>query len=101
MIKVFISQPMSDRSDEVIESERKMIFNELVQKYGSEDAFEIVPSFIKGSNHNDSPLWYLGWSLQMLSTADVAYFANDWQNYRGCKLEHEAARAYNIPIIRE
>ena len=32
-------------------------------------------------------------------TADFAVFAPGWQDYRGCRIEHDAAVAYGIPIV--
>jgi len=34
-----------------------------------------------------------------LSTADVAYFAEGWDEARGCKIEHECAVEYGINRI--
>lgn len=48
---------------------------------------------------NAKPLWYLAKSIEMLSKADVAAFAKNWDKYRGCKIEHECATEYEIPII--
>lgn len=45
------------------------------------------------------PLWFLGKSLELLSTADIAYFAKGWDSARGCKIEHDCAVAYNIDAI--
>lgn len=45
------------------------------------------------------PMWYLGESLKLLGTADVTVFAPGWQDYRGCRIEHDAAVAYGIPIV--
>ena len=47
---------------------------------------------------NATPLWYPGESLKLLGTADFVVFAPRWQDYRGCRIEHDAAVAYGIPI---
>ena len=47
------------------------------------------------------PLWFLGKSLELLSTADVAYFANGWQAARGCRMEHICAVEYGIKVMEE
>ena len=49
----------------------------------------------------DSALWFLGKSLELLSTADVAYFAEGWNEFRGCKIEHTCAVEYDINRIEE
>lgn len=38
-------------------------------------------------------------SLKLLGTADFVVFAPGWQDYRGCRIEHDAAVAYGIPIV--
>ena len=97
MIKLFISQPMRDKTNEQIEAERKTAI-ETVKKIYGEDV-EIIDSFFKDAPHEAKPLWFLGKSFELLSTADVAYFCKDWEKYRGCKMEHSACAEYGIKII--
>ena len=35
----------------------------------------------------------------MKATADIAYFAKDWDKYRGCKIEHTCATEYGIDVM--
>ena len=100
MKKVFISQPMRDKTDEQIETERKRAI-EAVKKRFSDNEVEIIDSFFKDAPHEAKPLWFLGKSFELLSTADVAYFVNGWRDYRGCKMEHMAASNYGINILAE
>ena len=100
MIKVFISQPMQNKTDEQIEAERKRAVEAIKKEYGGEEV-EIIDSFFKGAPHDAKPLWFLGKSFELLSTADVAYFVKGWDNYRGCKMEHTAAIEYGISVIAE
>lgn len=100
MIKVFISQPMKDKTNEQIEAERKRAVEAIKKEYDSEEV-EIIDSFFKGAPHDAKPLWFLGKSFELLSTADVAYFVKGWDNYRGCKMEHTAAIEYGISVIVE
>ena len=53
----------------------------------------------KDSPHDAKPLWFLGKSLELLSTADVSVFAKNWENTRGCRIEHECAVQYGIKIV--
>lgn len=96
-MKVFISQPMNGRIDEEILNERYAIINELMKQYGND--ISIVDSFIESVPEDAAPLWYLGKSLEFLSTADVAVFAKGWKNARGCRMEHEACVNYGIRVI--
>lgn len=83
MKKLFISQPMKGKTNEEIEAERaKAVLN---------DDVEVIDSFFKDAPVDARPLWFLGKSIELLSVADAAYFAKDWDKYRGCKIEHTCA----------
>ena len=36
-----------------------------------------------------------------MTKKQTAYFCKGWENARGCKIEHEAAKAYGLEIIYE
>jgi len=92
-IKVFISQPMKGKTNKEIEEERNHIIESLKSDYSN---FEIIDSFFKDAPVDAKPLWFLGKSLELLSTADLAVFASGWENARGCFVEHECAIQYGI-----
>ena len=94
MKKLFISQPMNGKTDEEILKERGHAI-ELAKRYLGEDVV-IIDSFFQSAPVDAKPLWFLGKSLELLSTADVAYFANGWKEARGCRIEHECAKEYGI-----
>lgn len=96
MTKVFISQPMKDKTNQEIEQERKEII-EKAEKYFGE--IEVINSFFKDAPHDAKPLWLLGKALELLSTADVIVLGKDWENARGCRIEHECASKYGIKIV--
>lgn len=100
MKKIFISQPMKDKTDEQILKERERAVSVVKKKFNGEDV-EIIDSFFQSAPHDVKPLWFLGKSLELLSTADVAYFIGDWKNYRGCKIENTCAKEYGIETIEE
>lgn len=97
MVKVFISQPMVDKTDEYIKEEREKAKARIKEIYN--DDVEIIDSFFEGAPHDAKPLWFLSKSLGLLSTADVAFFCENWEKYRGCKIEHTCAVEYGIPVI--
>lgn len=99
MKKVFISQPMVDKTDEEIKAVRNKIIEE-IRAYIDDDV-EVIDSFFEGAPHDAKPLWFLGKSLQLLSNADIAYFAKGWEKYRGCRIEYECAAEYGINIMEE
>lgn len=94
MKRLFISQPMVDRTEEEIFSEREKAFAEAKVLLG--DDIEVIDSY---TDVLMNPLGYLGCSITCLSKADVAYFAKGWQDYRGCKIEHRCAVDYGIKVI--
>ena len=96
MTKVFISQPMKDKTNQEIEQERKEII-EKVRKYFGE--IEVIDSFFKDTPHNAKPLWFLGKSLELLSNADVIILGKNRERARGCRIEHECAIQYGIKIV--
>ncbi len=99
-MKIFISQPMKDKTDEQIEQERKRAIERIKEKYPNEK-IEILASFFKDAPHEAKPLWFLGKSFEILSNADLAYFVGDWKQYRGCCMEFNACIAYGIKCMTE
>ena len=100
MKRLFISQPMKDKTNKQIEKEREDAIAEVKELFGNEE-IEVIDSFFKDTPHDAKPLWFLGKSLELLSTADIAYFAFGWEDARGCRIEHTCAVEYNISIILE
>ena len=96
-MKVFISQPMRGKSDEEILSERNQMIKK-VEESATEKP-EVIDLFFQNAPVEAKPLWFLGKSIELLSTADVAVFAKGWQDARGCRIEHECCEQYGIKII--
>lgn len=90
-MKIFISQPMKDLSEEEIRHNRMKAVKKIKSLYG--DDVEIIDSFIEGDGNS---LWFLGKSIELLSTADVAYFLKGWNTARGCRIEYMCADNYGI-----
>ena len=99
-MRLFISQPMKDKTNEEIKSERNEIIQRVKERYPNEE-IEVIDSFFENAPHDAKPLWFLGKSLELLSTADIAYFADGWEEYRGCSIEHKCAIEYGINIIQD
>ncbi len=98
-MKAFISQPMNGLTDEEIRAEREKAIASLKEKYG--DDIEIIDSFFENAPHDAKPLWFLGKSIELLSTADVAYFCKGWENARGCRIENTCAIEYGLEVIED
>lgn len=103
-MKAMISQPMADKTDHEIAATRAMAVTALKDK-----GYEIVDTYFK-DNFKSSVntegvtnlgLFFLAASLQCMSLCHVVYFCKGWEDYRGCRIEHEAAKAYGLEIIYE
>ena len=90
---IFISQPMGGRSDDEINAERRRVIR---QQFGEVDALE---TFFSDFGPAAKPLDYLARSIEFLAKADVAIFAPGWKNARGCRIEHQCAEDYGIPVM--
>lgn len=102
-VRLFISQPMRGKSDEEIESEREKLVEIAKAVYAGRGEVEVIDSFFKGGLDvpagAKAPLYYLSKSLELLATADVAIFAKDWREARGCRIEHECTDGYGVARI--
>lgn len=97
MKRLFISQPMKNKTDEEILKERENAI-EKVKEYLEED-IEVIDSFFRNTPPSAKPLWLLGKSLELLSSADIIYFVSGWEKARGCSIEYECAMLYGIEIL--
>lgn len=97
MKKLFISQPMNGKTDEEILEVRERAIKSAKAHLGEE--VEVIDSFFQNAPHDAKPLWFLGKSIELLSRADIAYFAKGWKNARGCRIENECAIAYGIDVV--
>ena len=99
MKKVFISQPMGNKTiDEITEVRQNAI--EHVEKLFN-DEVKVLDSFMLDDIKGKDPLWLLGKSIQIMAEADVVYFAKGWQEARGCRIEHECALSYEVATVIE
>ena len=104
--KAMLSQPMAGKSDEEIIVTREKSINALKEK-----GFEIVNTLFTDEWYSKEqmaergviqiPLCFLAKSLENMSLCHAVYFCKGWENARGCKIEHEAAKAYGLEIIYE
>lgn len=106
MAKAMISQPMAGKTEkEIVETRENAI------TFLKERGYDIVNTLFTDDWYSDKamqergvvqiPLCFLAKSLANMSKCHVAYFCKGWQTARGCRIEHEAAKAYGIAIIYE
>lgn len=106
MKKAMLSQPMGGKTDEEIVETRERAIKVLEAK-----GYEVVNTLFTDEwySHENMekrgvvqiPLCFLAKSLENMSLCHTVYFCKDWENARGCKIEHEAAVAYGLDIIYE
>ncbi len=94
---IFISQPMNGRTDEEIRHERAALV--LWAKEHLQEDVTALETFFDDFGPAAKPLDYLARSIEFLARADVAIFAPGWQKARGCRIEHQCAEYYDIPMM--
>lgn len=97
MKKLFISQPMRGKTDEEIKKERELAICAAERIAG--EKLEVIDTFYTDFSENAKPLEYLARSIADLAKADFVYFADGWENARGCKIERLCAQEYGLTII--
>lgn len=106
MKKAMLSQPMAGKTEqEIIETRERAIAALKAQGY------EIVNTFFTDDWYSDDamrergvvniPLCFLAKSLENMSLCHAAYFCKGWEQARGCRIEHDAAKAYGLTILYE
>ena len=106
MRKGMLSQPMAGKTHQEIIETRERAIAELNRR-----GYEVVNTLFTDEWYSKEkmaergvvqiPLAFLAKSLENMSLCHVAYFCKGWENARGCRIEHEAAKAYGLEIIYE
>lgn len=104
--KAMLSQPMAGKTDAEIASTREEAIAVLKEK-----GYEVVNTLFTDEWYSKEnmeergvvqiPLCFLAKSLENMSLCHAAYFCKGWEDARGCRIEHEAAKAYGLEIIYE
>ena len=106
MKKAMLSQPMGGKTDEEIIATREKAVSFLKSA-----GYEIVNTLFTDEWYSREnmekrgvvqiPLCFLAKSLENMSLCHAAYFCKGWENARGCRIEHDAAKAYGLEVIYE
>ena len=106
MKKAMLSQPMGGKTEqEIVETRERAIKAlesrgyEVVNTLFTDEWYSIES--MKARGVVQIPLCFLAKSLENMSLCHTAYFSKGWENARGCRIEHEAAKAYGLEIIYE
>lgn len=104
--KAMLSQPMNGKTAGEIADTRKRAVAALEGR-----GYEVVNTLFTDEWYSEEnmeargvvnvPLCFLARSLENMSLCHVAYFCKGWENARGCRIEHEAAKAYGLEIVYE
>ena len=100
-MKVFVSVAVRGRSDADVAAEKQAILGRVRKAYPGEAA-ELIDTDISEfapMEGDKAGVWYLGKSLELLATADLACFADGWRDARGCRIERAVCEAYHIPVL--
>lgn len=94
MRMAMISQPMGGKTEEEIIAAR----NEASQRLENM-GYTVVDTYYNKYSvpcyANNGALYHLGQSLTEMARCDAVYFCKGWEDARGCRIEHEAAKAYD------
>lgn len=107
MLRVFISVPMSGKSDGEIRRDIDKVQQEILYKhwFGDEE-IEFVhnlltPTEVELFDLLEKPvtknLLYLGTAITKMASCNAVVFAPDWDKARGCRIEFDVAKEYEIP----
>lgn len=104
--KAMLSQPMRGLSDDEIVATRDRAI-----KYLESHGYEVVNTlftdewYSKGAMEERGvkqvPICFLAKSLDNMSRCDTVFFCNGWEGARGCRIEHQVAKAYGMQILYE
>lgn len=106
MKKAMLSQPMAGKTEkEIIETREKAIAALKSRGYEIVNTLFTDEWYSKESMTSRGvvqiPLCFLAKSLENMSLCHAAYFCKGWENARGCRIEHQAAKDYGLEIIYE
>lgn len=102
--KVFLCLPMSGRSEEDILKEinemKEASMHYFLDKHPDCDIVYMTNYQSEADEESNNSVFLLGRGImKLMSQADVCLFSKDWKDSRGCKIEHDIARAYKIDIM--
>ena len=107
---IFISQPMTGKSEEEILATRQKAIDKIHQLASKDsEQVNIIDSYIDDAMRNefqgrmgDAINWDIYWlsqSLQKLAMADTIWLCEGWEYSKGCNVELECAISYGLDIV--
>ena len=110
IINIFISQPMTGKSEEEILATRQKEIDKIHQLFDADGVeINIIDSYIDDATRkhfkehvSDDINWDIFWlsqSLERLAMADMIWLCDGWEYSKGCNVELECAMQYGISIV--
>lgn len=107
---IFISQPMTGKSEEEILATRQKEIDKIHQLFDADGVeINIIASYIDDATRkhfkehvSDDINWDIFWlsqSLERLAMADMIWLCDGWEYSNGCNIELECATRYGISIM--
>lgn len=106
MKKAMLSQPMAAKTEQEIVETRNRAIKALESR-----GYTVVNTLFTNEWYSKEamtergvvqiPLCFLAKSLENMSLCHAVYFCKGWEQARGCRLEHEAAKAYGLEVLYE
>ena len=104
--KAMFSQPMAGKEEsEIVATRNKAV------EYLEAQGYEVINTLFTDEWYSKEkmsergvvqiPVCFLAKSLESMSLCHTVYFAKGWENARGCKIEHDTAKAYGLEVIYE
>ena len=107
---IFISQPMTGKSEEEILATRQKEIDKIHQLFDADGVeINIIASYIDDATRkhfkehvSDDINWDIFWlsqSLERLAMADMIWLCEGWEYSKGCNVELECAIQYGLGIM--
>ena len=107
---IFISQPMTGKSEEEILATRQKEIDKIHQLFDADGVeINIIASYIDDATRehfkehvSDDINWDIFWlsqSLERLAMADMIWLCDGWEYSNGCNIELECATRYGVGIM--
>ena len=108
---IFISQPMTGKSEEEILATRQEAIDKIHQLFDADGDVQvnIIDSYIDDATRkhfeehvSDAINWDIYWlsqSLQKLALANTIWLCDGWEYSKGCNVELECAIQYGLDIV--
>lgn len=107
---IFISQPMTGKSEEEILATRQKEIEKIHQLFDADGVeINIIASYIDDATRkhfkehvSDDINWDIFWlsqSLERLAMADMIWLCDGWEYSKGCNVELECAIQYGLVVV--